>query len=144
MAAFALVHLEELLNYYIDDELQTLLCEVDAQITDCPLTVISCGTHDILAQSLLVVNYGRSGRERNTGMKRIKRRWNHQRSFFAIIENTGGASTSDDKDTPSDQKERPYWSRCSSREMEFLQELDGSICAVQLVELLNYYIGEDH
>ncbi|KRY08350.1 hypothetical protein T01_12688 [Trichinella spiralis] len=26
-------------------------------------------------------------------------------------------------------KERPYWSRCSSREMEFLQKLDGSICA---------------
>ncbi|KRY38244.1 hypothetical protein T01_16067 [Trichinella spiralis] len=40
-------------------------------------------------------------------------------------------------------KERPYWSSCSSREMEFLQKLDGSTCAVDLMELLNYYIADE-
>ncbi|KRX22546.1 hypothetical protein T07_3826 [Trichinella nelsoni] len=48
------VDITELLNYYIADELQTVLCEVDDRINDCPLTLISSGTQDkiglILAQ----------------------------------------------------------------------------------------------
>ncbi|KRX78020.1 hypothetical protein T06_12222 [Trichinella sp. T6] len=41
--------LTELLNYYISDELQMVLCDVEARIYDCPLTLISSEIHDMLA-----------------------------------------------------------------------------------------------
>ncbi|KRZ86471.1 hypothetical protein T08_15140 [Trichinella sp. T8] len=41
--------LTELLNYYISDELQMVLCDVEAPINDCPLTLIFSGTQDKLA-----------------------------------------------------------------------------------------------
>ncbi|KRX42651.1 hypothetical protein T05_6825 [Trichinella murrelli] len=41
--------LTELLSYYISDELQMVLCDVEAPINDCPLTLIFSGTQDKLA-----------------------------------------------------------------------------------------------
>ncbi|KRZ48729.1 hypothetical protein T02_6021 [Trichinella nativa] len=41
--------LTELLNYYISDELQMVLCDVEAPINYCPLTLIFSGTQDKLA-----------------------------------------------------------------------------------------------
>ncbi|KRY02852.1 hypothetical protein T01_15721 [Trichinella spiralis] len=38
-----------------------------------------------LRLSPVVFNYGRSGTVRSTAMKRIMRRWDHQRNVFAII-----------------------------------------------------------
>ncbi|KRY45984.1 hypothetical protein T03_2512 [Trichinella britovi] len=44
--------LTELLNYYISDELQMVLCDVEAPINDGPLTLISSESHDMLPLSL--------------------------------------------------------------------------------------------
>ncbi|KRZ48734.1 hypothetical protein T02_6482 [Trichinella nativa] len=52
--------LTELLNYYISDELQMVLCDVEAQIYDCPFTLISSETHDMLPLSLAHFLIGRS------------------------------------------------------------------------------------
>ncbi|KRX28957.1 hypothetical protein T05_7206, partial [Trichinella murrelli] len=38
------VDLTELLQYYIADKLQTVLCEVDDRMNDCPLTIIFSGS----------------------------------------------------------------------------------------------------
>ncbi|KRY04675.1 hypothetical protein T03_5967, partial [Trichinella britovi] len=52
--------LTELLTYYISDELQMVLCDVEAPINDCPLTLISSESHDMLPLSLSHFLIGRS------------------------------------------------------------------------------------
>ncbi|KRX51908.1 hypothetical protein T09_4059, partial [Trichinella sp. T9] len=75
------------------DELQTVLCEVEARINDRPLTLVSSVAQDELALnpaqfligwSLATLPDGNGG-ARSTGMKHLLRRRAHQRKVIAHL-----------------------------------------------------------
>ncbi|KRX78971.1 hypothetical protein T06_1048 [Trichinella sp. T6] len=75
------------------DELQTVLCEVEARINDATLTLVSSGTqeeltltpaHFLIRKSWAALPHGNGGVAR-TGMKHLLRRWAHQKKITAHL-----------------------------------------------------------
>ncbi|KRX59026.1 hypothetical protein T09_2151, partial [Trichinella sp. T9] len=112
--------LTELLSYYISDELQMVLCDVEARINDCPLTLISSMTHDMLPLSPVDFLIGQS---LSSITDEVEEKHRHE-------------ALNASKGSPDEH--------ClHSLDTMAERELESIVCAADLTELLSYYISDE-